>query len=152
WRQPELTAAAFRPDPKFPGKTVYHTGDMGCLLPDGCLVYRGRKDFRAKIRGIRVEMDEVETALQLHPSIKETVVVAREERQYGAQRLVAYLVLSEHRPLDVATLRKFLLERLPGYMVPSAFVFLPALPRTPNGKIDRQALPAPNVARPSNIA
>jgi thioesterase domain-containing protein/acyl carrier protein len=151
WRQPELTAAAFRPDPKFPDQMVYHTGDMGYLLPDGCLVYRGRKDFRAKIRGIRVEMEEIECVLQLHASVKEAVVVARQEGESDRQQLVAYVVPSRDSVLEAVGMRKFLAEKLPDYMVPSAFVFLKALPLTPHGKVDRQALPAPEKTRPSGV-
>jgi amino acid adenylation domain-containing protein len=151
WRQPDLTAAAFQPDPKFPEKTIYRTGDMGCLWPDGCLVYRGRKDFRAKISGIRVEMEEVEAALHLHPSVKEAVVVAREEGQSGKQRLVAYIIPSKDSVLEPIGMRRFLEQKLPPYMVPSAFVFLNELPHTPNGKIDRHALPAPEQIRLSGV-
>jgi amino acid adenylation domain-containing protein len=151
WRQPELTDAAFRRDPSFPDKTIYYTGDMGILRPDGCLLYRGRKDFRAKIRGIRVEMEEIEAALQSHPSVKEAVVSAREQGQPGNQRLVGYVVPVKDTVLDTVSMRKFLSEKLPDYMVPSAFLFLDSLPRTVNGKINRQALPAPQQTRPDGV-
>ena len=91
WGQPELTAAAFRLDPHAPGKRIYHTGDRGRLLPDGCLLYEGRKDFRVKIRGIRVELGDVEAALRLHPSVDHAVVIAREDSP-GDPRLTAYVV------------------------------------------------------------
>ena len=151
WKQPELTAAAFHRDPDSPDKTIYHTGDLGILQPDGCLLYRGRKDFRVKIRGIRVELEEVEGALLLNPFVKEAVVIAREDGQQGNSRLVAYIVRFPHASLDDLAIRKFLAEKLPDYMVPSAFVFLDFLPHTLSGKVDRQSLPAPQQARPAGV-
>ena len=152
WRRPELTAAAFRHDPRFPDKTIYYTGDMGCLMPDGCLVYRGRKDFRAKIRGIRIEMEEIEAALHLHPSVKEAVATAVGDEESGTQSLVAYVVPSGDAALEAVGMRAFLAQKLPDYMLPSAFVFLRTLPRKPNGKVDRQSLPAPEQTRSSAVA
>jgi amino acid adenylation domain-containing protein len=151
WRRPELTAAAFRQDPDFPDKRIYHTGDLGSLMSDGCLVYRGRKDFRAKIRGIRVEVEEIEAALLLHPSVKESVTVARSDDEGGTQTLVAYVVPSGDA-LESGAMRAFLAQKLPDYMLPSAFVFLTALPRKPNGKVDRQSLPAPEKVKPPAAA
>jgi amino acid adenylation domain-containing protein len=145
WRRPELTAAAFKPESNTPGKTIYHTGDLGCLLPDGCLLYRGRKDFRVKIRGISVEIEEIEVALQSHPCIEEAVVVTSNS---PTVQLVAYVVPSGGADLTVSDMRKFLSEKLPEYMVPSSFAFLNALPRTPAGKPDRQALSQPNEWKP----
>ena len=91
WHRPDLTQAVFRPDPEGSDERIYRTGDLGHMLPDGCLVDLGRKDDQVKIRGYRVEVDEIEIALIEHPAIKEAVVVARAD-QRGDQRLVAYPV------------------------------------------------------------
>jgi amino acid adenylation domain-containing protein len=138
WKKPEPTEAVF--ESSAGGERMYHTGDLGYLLPDGCLVHVGRKDFQVKIRGYRVEVGEIESALLNSESVKETVVVAREDGN-GDQQLVAYVVLRV--PAEVAVLRRILKEKLPEHMVPAAFVFLDALPLTSNGKLDRTALPAP---------
>jgi amino acid adenylation domain-containing protein len=147
WRRPDLTQAAFRPDPAGGPERLYLTGDLGRRLPDGCLVHLGRKDFQVKIRGFRVEVAEVEGALLSLPTIKEVVVVAREERP-GEQRLVAYLVPKRRPAPTVSVLRRALAATLPDYMVPSAFVAMDTLPRTPAGKVDRLGLPASSRARP----
>jgi thioesterase domain-containing protein/acyl carrier protein len=146
WRRPELTAAAFRPDPADEQKRIYYTGDLGTLLPDGCLIYKGRKDFRVKIRGIGVEVEEVDAALRLHPSIQASVVT--HEDSDGHPRLVAYVVRKRAARITVSELRTFLSQNLPGHMIPARFVFLEALPLLPNGKLDRRALPRPDQARP----
>ncbi|MBI3457321.1 MAG: non-ribosomal peptide synthetase [Candidatus Rokubacteria bacterium] len=148
WRRPELTRAAFLPDPDGGEARLYRTGDLGRMLADGCLMHLGRKDFQVKIRGHRVEVDEIEMALRDLAAIKEAVVVAREDRS-GDHRLVAYLVPRGSPAPTITTLRRALAERLPDYMVPSAFVFLDALPLAPNGKVHRRALPAPGAARPA---
>jgi amino acid adenylation domain-containing protein len=147
WNQPELTAASFRSDPGLPGQRVFCTGDLGSLTADGCLIYRGRKDFRAKIHGIRVEVEEIDRALRQHSLIDEGVTVARDD-QSGGHRLIAYVVPKRDARITVSGLRRFLSTKLPAHMLPSAFVLLGALPRTPNGKIDRQALPSPDQSRP----
>jgi amino acid adenylation domain-containing protein len=147
WRWPDLTQTAFHPDPRGGSARVYRTGDLGRLLPDGCLEHLGRKDFQVKIRGYRVEVAEIEMALLALESIKAAVVVARED-QPGRKRLVAYMVPVEKSPPTVSTLRHALAEKFPDYMIPSAFVMLRALPLTPNGKVDRPALPAPEGTRP----
>jgi acyl-coenzyme A synthetase/AMP-(fatty) acid ligase/acyl carrier protein len=148
WRQPDLTRAAFLPDPAGSDARIYRTGDLGRLLPDGCLEYLGRKDFQIKVRGNRVEAAEVELALLEHGTLKEAVVVARQEQAEHA-RLVAYVVPSTLPPPPVPELRRFLAEKLPEHMVPTMFVVLDALPLTPNGKLDRRALPTPPNARPA---
>jgi acyl-coenzyme A synthetase/AMP-(fatty) acid ligase/acyl carrier protein len=146
WRKPELTAAAFS-DAEMGGERIYRTGDLGRLAPDGCLEHLGRKDFQVKIRGHRVEVGEIETALLDLEMIKEAVVVAQADGS-GDQRLVAYVV-PHHRPgPTVNALRRALKEKLPDYMTPAAFVLLDALPLTPNRKVDRRALPAPDHTRP----
>jgi amino acid adenylation domain-containing protein len=147
WKRPDLTQAAFLPNPDGGDNRIYRTGDIGRMLPDGCLVHLGRKDHQVKIRGYRIEVSEIEMALLDFPAVKEAVVVAREDRP-SEQRLVAYLVPARKLSLAVSGLRRFLNEKLPEYMIPSAFVLLDALPLTPNGKVDRRALPAPSRARP----
>ena len=145
--QPELTAVKFIPNPFSgePGTRLYKTGDLGRYLPDGTVEFIGRSDHQVKIRGFRIELGEIEAALCQHPAVREAVVLAR-QNQSGDRRLVAYAVsdvetFSQHSKLS--DLRSFLQERLPDYMVPSAFVMLKALPLTLNGKVDRNSLPAP---------
>jgi len=147
WRRPELTEAMFLPDPEGGDERIYLSGDLGRMLPDGCLEHLGRKDFRVKIRGNRVELAEVEGALLNLNTVKDAVVVAR-EAQAGDQRLIAYLVPAEKPAPTVTALRHLLAETLPDYMFPSTFVIMDSLPQTPNGKLDRQALPDPGYARP----
>jgi len=140
--RPELTAERFLPDPfGGPGERMYRTGDLVRRRPDGELDYLGRLDHQVKIRGFRVEIGEVEAALAACPGVGEAVVMAREDTP-GDLRLAAYLVASGELP-GPGELRRLLRRTLPEFMVPSAFVPLPAFPRTPNGKIDRRALPVP---------
>ncbi|MGH7833983.1 MAG: AMP-binding protein, partial [Candidatus Binatia bacterium] len=147
WRRPELSKAKFRPDPQGGENRLCLTGDLGLMLPDGCLIHKGRKDFRVKIRGYGVETPEVEKVLRDHPAVKEAAAVARQNSS-GETRLIAYFTpLSEPGP-SVTELRRFLKEKLPDYMIPSAFVPLDFMPLTPNGKIDRRALPEPKNSRP----
>lgn len=147
WNDPELTRAVFSPAAPGDYDRVYRTGDMGRMEPDGCLVHLGRRDFQVKIRGYKVQADEVETVLLGFSSIEQAAVVAREEE--GAdRRLIAYLVLKEANKTTLGEIRKFLKERLPDYMLPSSFVVLESLPLTPNGKVNRQALPKPPSSRP----
>jgi amino acid adenylation domain-containing protein len=147
--RPELTAQAFIPDPfrDTPGARLYRTGDLVRYRRNGEIEYLGRIDHQVKIRGFRIELGEVETVLASHPEIKETVVMAREDTP-DAKRLVAYFTPSPGHAPTTPELRRFLKEKLPDYMLPSAFVRLNALPRTPNGKIDRRALPPPDQERP----
>ena len=147
WRKPAETRAVFIPDATLPGTTTYLTGDLGRALPDGSIEFVGRKDHQVKIRGFRVEPGEIESTLTGHPGVSEAAVVAREARP-GEERLVAYVVpLSPDIP-SPTELRRHMAQALPAYMVPSAIVVLPTLPRTPNGKLDRRALPAPERSRP----
>jgi amino acid adenylation domain-containing protein len=145
--QPTLTAEKFIswPDPASP--RLYRTGDLGRRLLDGSIEYLGRRDDQVKIRGHRVELGEVEVALAALPGIGQAVVVARELA--GQRQLVAYLVLTAGAAREVSALRQALAERLPDYMLPAAFVWLAALPKTTSGKVDRRALPAPTRARPA---
>jgi acyl-coenzyme A synthetase/AMP-(fatty) acid ligase len=147
WRKPDITRAAFLPDPEGGDERVYRTGDLGRMLADGRLVHLGRKDFQVKIRGYRIEAAEIEMALLDHLAIREVVVLAREDRP-GSQRLVAYLVPEKAQVPTVTELRRFLAETLPDYMIPSVFVTLDALPLAPNGKVNRRLLPAPDQSRP----
>ncbi|HEX3092951.1 MAG TPA: amino acid adenylation domain-containing protein, partial [Candidatus Angelobacter sp.] len=145
----ELTAERFVPDPYAaePGARMYKTGDLGRWLVDGNLEFLGRNDDQVKIRGFRIELGEIAERLQEHPGVKEAIVIAREDTP-GEKRLVAYYSLStphafpdhESRSSD---LRSFLSGRLPEHMLPAAYVLLESFPLTPNGKLDRKALPAP---------
>jgi amino acid adenylation domain-containing protein len=135
------------PFTRMPGDRLYKTGDLGRYLPDGNVEFQGRADYQVKIRGFRIEPGEIETLLAQHPGVRETVVIAREDRP-GDRRLVAYVVATGEQGPTVGEMRRFLEEKLPGYMVPSAFVLLEALPLTPNNKVDRRALPAPENVRP----
>jgi amino acid adenylation domain-containing protein len=146
--RPGMTAERFVPDPFGPpGSRLYRTGDLVRHRRDGNVEFLGRTDHQVKIRGFRIEIGEIEHVLAQHKGVKETVVVAHEDVP-GDRRLVAYLVPVGEPAPTVGELRRFLQEKLPDYMVPSAFVTLEALPLTPNGKIDRSTLPAPDGQRP----
>jgi amino acid adenylation domain-containing protein len=147
WVRPDLTEAVFLPDNQGTDRKTYLTGDMGRLLSDGCLMHLGRKDFQVKIRGQRIEVAEIETALHDLASIKEAVVTAREDRT-RERRLVAYLVPSDRPRPGIVALRRALSARLPDYMIPSAYIWLDALPLNANKKVDRRALPDPQETRP----
>src|SRR6185295_7251441 len=144
--QPELTAAQFLPDPFAEtdrrGARMYRTGDRARHSTGGNLEFLGRVDHQVKVRGYRIELGEIEVALSRHPEVREAVVVAREDVP-GEKRLVGYVEPSRQPAPTAAELREFLLETLPEYMVPWAFVELEAFPVTTNGKLDRAALPAP---------
>jgi acyl-coenzyme A synthetase/AMP-(fatty) acid ligase len=143
--RPALTAERFVPDPfsAAPGGRLYATGDIARWRPDGLLEFLGRRDGQVKIRGIRVELGEIETALGRHPEVREAVVVPWEVA--GDRRLAAYVV-PRSAAVDAPELRRHLAFSLPEAMVPAAFVLLDRLPLTPNGKVDRRALPAPDPA------
>ena len=139
--RPQLTAEKFIANPFGEGH-LYDTGDLARWLPDGNIEFRGRLDAQVKIRGFRIELGEIEAVLNQHKSIREVVVVVVDSGPSGpGKRLVAYLVKEE--PVSNLDLRSYLAKKLPDYMLPSAFVTLSAMPLTPNGKIDRRALPAP---------
>ena len=142
-RRPELTGERFVPDPfgSAPGGVLYRSGDLACRMSNGDIEYLGRIDHQVKIRGFRVELGEIEAALTAHPEVASALVLAREDRP-GDRRLAAYVVLRGAGATPTA-LRESLKQRLPEYMVPAAIVPIPAWPLTPNGKIDRRALPVP---------
>ena len=143
---PDRTAAAFVPDPfaKQAGARIYRSGDRARYLTDGRLEFLGRMDHQVKVRGFRIELGEIESALGQHPDIGEAAVLVREDSP-GNQRLVAYLVVKNGSLPESNDLRASLKQYLPDYMIPAAFVNLEAMPLTPNGKIDRKALPIPGV-------
>lgn len=143
YQQPELTNEVFIQNPfsNNPKDIVYKTGDLGRVLEDGNFECLGRRDQQVKIRGVRIELGEIENHLRLHKSVKDVVVVDREESN-GNKYLCAYVVLKEK--LESVTLRDWLLKFLPESMLPSVFVVMDALPRTISGKVDRRSLPAPN--------
>ncbi|MBG1269111.1 non-ribosomal peptide synthetase, partial [Nostoc sp. WHI] len=142
--RPDLTAQKFIPNPfdNQPGSRLYKTGDLARYLSDGNIEYLGRIDHQVKLRGFRIELGEIEAVLRQHPQVQETVVILRED-QPSNKRLVAYIV-NNTVSIDTSKVRHFLGEKLPDYMVPSAFVEMKALPLTANGKCDRRALPAPD--------
>jgi natural product biosynthesis luciferase-like monooxygenase protein len=146
--RPELTAERFLPHPLkgAAGGRVYRTGDLARLRDDGSLEFLGRFDHQVKVRGYRIELGEIEASLLSHTGVRETVVVAREDTP-GDVRLVAYIVPSSKDSAPAAELKEHLRTRMPDFMVPAHFVTLDALPQTPNGKIDRKQLPAPEASK-----
>jgi amino acid adenylation domain-containing protein len=147
WRRPELTAERFIANPFGTSPRLYKTGDLARWRADGQLVYLGRADQQVKVRGFRIELGEIESALAQHAAIREAAAIARTEAD-GEVRLIAYVV-GAASPQE---LRAHLQQRLPGYMVPAAFVAMETLPRTANGKLDRRALPAPDAVAPADGA
>ncbi|GCE14872.1 non-ribosomal peptide synthetase [Tengunoibacter tsumagoiensis] len=143
----ELTAERFVPHPfsATGGERLYRTGDLVRWRADGVLEYVGRADQQVKVRGYRIELGEIEQALRQQEAVRDAIVLAREDAP-GIKRLVAYLVLEEHATIDWDTIQVSLQERLPEYMVPALHVVIDAFPLTPNGKVDRRALPAPEYA------
>lgn len=138
WNKPEMTKAAFLPNPQGDGERIYRTGDLGRLRPDGSIEFLGRKDFQVKIRGYRIEAGEIEMALNEHPKVGSSAVFAKTIN--GVEHLVGCVVPDGSPMPSGRELRQFLQNKLPDYMIPSAFVRMDALPLTPSGKVDRQAL------------
>ncbi|MBA2674297.1 non-ribosomal peptide synthetase, partial [Ramlibacter sp.] len=142
--RPDLTAERFLPDPYGPdGSRMYRTGDLARHLGDGSIEYLGRVDHQVKIRGFRIELGEIEAALTAQGGVQGALVLAREDTP-GDKRLAAYVVAKPNHTLSITELRAATAKRLPDYMVPAHFVLLDAFPLSPNGKIDRGALPAPD--------
>ncbi|MEM7356784.1 MAG: alpha/beta fold hydrolase, partial [Acidobacteriota bacterium] len=141
WRDPRKTALSFPPNPRpaRPGERLYRTGDLGRFLPSGDIEFLGREDFQVKVRGHRIELGEIEAALGLHPAVREAIVVAPGER--SRKQLVAVVVpVAGHELSEDDLGTGYLAERLPSYMVPQVFRFLPELPLSANGKVDRAAI------------
>lgn len=162
FKRPELTAERFIKNPhadllrqalqadNLPlphDERIYKTGDLVRWLPDGNIEFLGRIDTQVKIRGLRIELGEIEIILGRYPAVQETIVIAREDSP-GDKRLVAYIVPKPGARLNITELRRYLKEKLPEFMVPSAFITLDSIPLTPNGKVNRHALPVPDSARP----
>ncbi len=147
--QPRLTTERFIPNlfSDEPGARLYKTDDLARWRSDGNIEFLGRIDNQVKIRGFRIELGEIETVLDQHHGVKQVVVLAREDEP-GNKRLVAYIVPEEDSKPSTSGLRDFLKQKLPEYMIPSAFIMLEFLPLTPNGKVDRKALPVPDQERP----
>jgi acyl carrier protein len=149
--RPELTAERFVPDHLRGHGRLYRTGDLARFTEDGTLEFLGRLDHQVKVRGYRIELGEIEAALAEQPGVAQAVVIAREDTPDDT-RLVAYLVAKLGLSIDPAALREALRVGLPDFMLPAHFVVLAEFPHTPNGKIDRKALPAPDAAAPSAAA
>ncbi|MCZ6535256.1 MAG: non-ribosomal peptide synthetase, partial [Chloroflexi bacterium] len=147
WRDPKLTQSAFSLERREGNQRIYRTGDLGRMQPDGCLTYLGRSDSQVKIRGHRVEIADVESALLEVEDVKEAIVLALEDRP-GVLRLIAYLVPSTQPAPTPSSLRRALEIRLPQHMIPSAYMILDALPLTAVGKVNRRSLPKPGNQRP----
>ncbi len=141
--RPELTAEKFIKNP-FDNSKLYKTGDLGRYLPDGNLEFKGRIDDQVKINGFRIELGEIESVLNQHSHVSQSVVIVREDTP-GNKYLAGYIVPYQKTEINCTNLQSFLKKKLPSYMVPTVFVALDALPLNPNGKIDRQALPAPKL-------
>ncbi|MEO1335880.1 MAG: condensation domain-containing protein, partial [Myxococcota bacterium] len=149
-QRPGLTAERFVPDPfsSVPGARMYRTGDLGRHTVNGEIAFLGRTDHQVKVRGHRIELGEIDVALAGHPDVSEAVVIADHD-DGGHARIVAYIASHTANAPTVESIREHLHSRLPSYMVPALFVALAELPKTPNGKIDRSALPSPTTARPT---
>ena len=149
--RPDLTAKKFISNPFNPNpkSRLYKTGDLARYLPDGHIEYLGRIDYQIKLRGFRIELGEIETALLQHPGVKEGVVIVREDTS-NENNLVGYIVAETGQDSlqVISQLRRFLKQQLPDFMVPTIFMALEAMPLTPNGKVDRKALPEPDASRP----
>lgn len=145
--RPDLSNEKFIPSPFAPGERLYKTGDLARYRGDGNIEFLGRIDYQVKIRGFRIELGEIEARLNQHPKVREGVVVTWDD-DLTDKRLIAYVIPQSDQELTVIELRSFLKDKLPEYMIPSAFVLLETLPLTPNGKLDRRSLPAPETLRP----
>lgn len=151
--EPALTACSFVPDPfsKNAGERLYKTGDLGTWRNDGTLQFLGRRDHQVKLRGHRIELGEIEALLNHHPGVKQAVVMMRKDEP-AEPRLIAYAVALEGQAVEANELRAYLEKKLPGYMVPNWIVLIKEFPLTPNGKVDRKRLPAPESMQSSGPA
>jgi amino acid adenylation domain-containing protein len=152
WNREKLSNERFIKNPfrkSRGGDTLYNTGDLARWMPDGNIEFLGRSDFQVKFRGFRIELGEIEVAIGNHIGVRETIVVMNSQHELGSQKLVAYVVPSSNYNLKITDLRSYLEDNLPGYMMPTNFVFLDKMPLTTNGKIDRKALPALGSDRPN---
>jgi len=149
FKRPDLTAEKFIPHPfsQEPGARLYKTGDLGCLLPSGNIEFVGRVDDLVKVRGFRIELGEITKTIRQHPEINDAFVLAL-DADSDRSRIVAYAVPNLRSTISATDLRSYVRKKLPDYMVPARFIFLDALPVSPNGKIDRKALPVPGRSRP----
>ncbi|MDQ6705138.1 MAG: amino acid adenylation domain-containing protein, partial [Acidobacteriota bacterium] len=145
----ELTREKFIRNPFSKASALYKTGDLVRYMPGGQIEFLGRLDNQVKVRGFRIELSEIESVLRRHTGVRDAAVAAREDVP-GEKKLAAYVSLAAENPPGTSELRDFLAERLPDYMLPSAFVVLEALPLLPNGKVDRKSLPVPNASSDSN--
>jgi hypothetical protein len=147
--QEELTNEKFLPNPfdDRNGSRLYRTGDLARYHEDGNIEFYGRTDHQVKIRGFRIELGEIEVVLSKHPAVRESIVITKEDAT-TEKSLIAYLVVHQETELTSNELRNFMQDKLPNYMIPAVFVFLDAFPLTPNGKIDRKALPEPKALHP----
>jgi hypothetical protein len=148
WRRPGLTVKAFVPDPESPGERIYRTGDLGSWLPDGALLHIGRVDSQVKVRGYRVELSEIESALRSTGGVQEAVVIARTTGSSDPW-LHAYVTLDPGVRLTGAAVRSQVLRLLPAYMAPAKITILDALPLNVNGKVDRRALQERDLDHPT---
>ena len=154
WRRPDLTAERFLIVPSLSSNRIYRTGDLARFLTEGNIEFLGRADYQIKLRGHRIEPGEIEAAIEQCPGVRQAVIVLREDRD-GDRRLVAYLVKDTDGAVTASALRSALGLKLPGTMLPAAFVFLPSIPLTENGKIDRKALlelPPPSISMISTVS
>lgn len=151
--RPDLTEEKFIPHPFQPAeeKRLYKTGDLACYLPNGAIEFLGRRDYQVKLHGLRIELGEIETVLDNHPEIHQSVVMLQQDTR-GQKRLVAYVVSTQEQNLSSEKLRAYLRQHLPSYMVPASFICMPALPLTASGKLNRRALPAPDLLVSSSSA
>ncbi len=145
FNKPALTAEKYIPDQfaNHTGERLYSTGDLTRYRKSGDIDFIGRVDHQVKIHGYRVELGEIETVIKEHTCVQESVVITREDIE-GEKRIIAYIVLDENETMDIAVIRDYLKEKLPNYMIPSIFLMLDEMPLTPNGKVDRENLPAPD--------
>jgi len=146
WGDHELTRRKFRSDHEGDDKRIYMTGDLGKMMPDGCLEHLERSDYQIQIRGYRVELGEIESMIMQYPGVRQTVVICNEHR--NRKILTAYFVFKKGEGLPSRKIRDFLKKYLPDHMIPNSFISIDSMPLTPNGKINRNALPACDFASP----